>query len=108
MLTKDEKEAIDAFFASVERLKSLNIIRSNRFLGDLGEFLASKVTGMQLNKNKCQKGFDAIFDDKKYEVKYANGLKTNISLGDPNEYDYIVLVIGSSSTLHTFKPMMIL
>lgn len=99
MLSTEERIAIDDFFTAVEKLRSLEIIRSNRFLGDLGEFIASRAIGLQLNQNKRQKGFDAIFNNKKYEVKYSNGTKTNISLGNPNEYDFIVLVIGSRSVL---------
>lgn len=99
MLSVEEKEAINSFFEAVDKLKSLNIVRSNRFLGDLGEFFATKAISIQLNTNKRQKGFDAILDNKKYEIKYANGTKTNISLGNPNEYDFVILVIGRDSVI---------
>ncbi|HWL23308.1 MAG TPA: hypothetical protein VNR38_06100 [Ureibacillus sp.] len=99
MLTPEEKQAIDNFYDAVGQLRKLDIIRSNRYLGDLGEFIASKAFGFKLNKNKRQKGYDATKKKKKYEVKYADGTKTNISLGNPKTYDYIILVIGCKSVL---------
>lgn len=98
-----EKKAIKEFFSAVDKLESLNIIRSSRFLGDLGEFIAHKTIGITLNNNKREVGYDGVLNNLKYEVKYLNGLKTNTSLGNPDKYDVLILVVGKNSVIYDKK-----
>lgn len=101
MLTTDEKQALQNFFDAVDQLKALDIIQSTRFLGDLGEFIATKAfPNLVLNSNKREKDYDAVDEhNNKYQIKYADGAKTNIGLGNPHKYDYVILIIGKNSVI---------
>ncbi|MFT8362927.1 MAG: hypothetical protein ABF608_07060 [Sporolactobacillus sp.] len=96
---KEAKHALNAFFDSAEKLKSLGIIRSSRFLGDIGEYIAASAYGITLQKNLREEGFDGTKDGKRYQIKYANGSTKNLNAGNPEEYDYLLVVIGDGSVL---------
>lgn len=84
-------------------LQSEGIIRSRRIVGDLGEYYASQELGLILNKNKNEKGVDAL--DKrgvKYEIKtrrvYESGRRMGKSrrlnnlVGKDSEYLVVVVL----------------
>ena len=54
------KNSISQFASAFNTLSELEIIRSRRIVGDIGEFYASKRLGLTLSENKTQKGIDAI------------------------------------------------
>jgi hypothetical protein len=43
-----EKELVN-FFDAIKMLRDSNIIRSDRYLGDIGEYICQKLYGMTLN-----------------------------------------------------------
>jgi len=52
------------------KLYELGVIRSSKIVAELGEYYAMKEYGLQLAKNKIQKGYDLIDDLKvRYQVK---------------------------------------
>ncbi|WP_442636557.1 hypothetical protein [Rossellomorea marisflavi] len=103
MLTDEEKGLLREFFEVVNKMKSANIIRSDRFLGDIGEFIISKELNVKLESNLRNEGFDATLKDKKYEIKYANGSKTNVSVSAEADYEYLVVLVGGDSKLSKNK-----
>lgn len=98
-MSPEQKIAVDAFFAAAEKLRVMGVIRSDRFLGDIAEFLVASKLGMDLAESKRQEGFDGIVDLKKIEVKYNGGSSKTVLCGDPNLYDELVVVLGPGSVL---------
>ena len=100
-LSNAEKTAIQALLKAVRELRSLNVIRSDRYLGDLGEFLAARQYDLKLAKSKRQKGHDTEGLEQRTQVKFHNSTtRTNIDLGQPAQYDRVVVVLGPDSKLH--------
>jgi hypothetical protein len=94
-----EKELIN-FFNAIKMLRDSEIIRSDRYLGDIGEYICKKLYGVILNDSGREKGYDGILNGKKYEVKFHNSLtRTNIYLGNPKIYDVLLVVLGPDSLL---------
>jgi hypothetical protein len=94
-----EQEIID-FFNAVGKLKAKKIIRSDKYLGDIGEYICSKLYGIELNDSGREKGFDGTLNNKKYEIKFHNSKKrTNIYLGTPQIYQVLLVVLGPESML---------
>ncbi|MDF3554658.1 hypothetical protein COM99_26450 [Bacillus cereus] len=94
-----EKE-LKSFFKVIKELRESNIIRSDRYLGDIGEHMCQELYGLELNKSGREKGYDGVLNNKKYEVKFHNSLKrTNIYLGNPDIYDILLIVLGPESIL---------
>ena len=99
-MNKNKIDAIHNFFSSVEKLQELGIIKSSKYLGDIGEFLASNKLDLTLVESQRQENYDAIKDNQKYQIKFHNAnVGTNINVGDPNYYDYLVVVIGPNSKI---------
>ena len=94
-----QEVAIDAFFSSVDRLKDLGVIRSNKYLGDIAEFLCSNLFDMQLADSQKQKGHDGMIDGLRCQVKFSGGSSQTIDLGSPELYDRLILVLGPESVL---------
>ena len=110
-MTPDQRIAITDFFQAVARLEELEVIRSSRFLGDIGEFLCKEGFGVILSDQLRQTGHDGNDDSGRVQIKFNNSIKgTNIDVGDPNKYETLMVVIGPSSKLkeknhgaHEFK-----
>ena len=99
-MTCEQESAIAAFFESVARLEDLKIIRSSRFLGDIGEFICSKAFGTELSPHLRQRGHDGMSGNDRVQIKFNNSIKgNNINVGDPKDYEILVVVIGPSSKL---------
>ncbi|MGR6904587.1 hypothetical protein [Lysinibacillus sp. BSL11] len=94
-----EKELIN-FFKAIKMLRDSEIIRSDKYLGDIGEYICQKLYGITLNKSGREKGYDGTLGSEKYEIKFHNSLtRTNIYLGNPEIYDVLLVVLGPDSLL---------
>lgn len=97
-----EKELVN-FFDEIKMLRDSKIIRSDRYLGDIGEYICQKLYGITLNDSGREKGYDGTIDGKKYEIKFHNSVtRTNIYLGNPDIYEILLVVFGPDSLL---RPM---
>lgn len=92
-----QKLAISCFIEATRELRESGVIRSHRYLGDLGEFLCADTFGIDLAKNLREVGHDGLRKSLKVQIKYNGGSKTNIDLGDPNEYDEVYVILGKES-----------
>lgn len=100
-ITPDQAAAITDFMAAAAKLRSMKVIRSDRFLGDIGEFLAASEFQLQLAKSPRQEGHDTEGETDRVQIKFHNSLtRTNINLGEPAKYDRALIVIGPDSLLH--------
>ena len=94
------EEKILGFFNAVQDLKKAGIIRSDKYLGDIGEYICEQLYKIKLSDSKREKGYDGIAEGKKYQVKFHNSqTRTNIYLGKPKEYDIVLVVLGPESLL---------
>lgn len=100
-ITPDQATAITEFMAAATKLRSMNVIRSDRFLGDIGEFLAASEFQLQLAKSPRQEGHDTEGEADRVQIKFHNSpTRTNINLGEPTKYDRVLIVVGPDSLLH--------
>ena len=95
--SNNQKSAINQFFASIKQLRETGVIRSNRFLGDLAEFLCAKAFNIQLESNQRAKGLDGTRNGISVQIKYHGGKTTTANLGNPNDYEELYLVVGPES-----------
>ena len=99
-MTPAQESAIASFFAAVDHLERLKVIRSSRFLGDIGEFLCHTAFGIELASQLRQTGHDAMDGDERVQIKFNNSTAgNNIDVGKPATYDALVIVIGPRSKL---------
>ena len=95
-----QQSAIAAFFDSVSKLEAVSVIRSSRFLGDIGEFLAKEGFGVTLVNQLRQTGHDGTDQDGKVQIKFNNSTEgNNINVGNPKDYETLIVVIGPRSKL---------
>ena len=100
-ISPDKVTAISNFMAAAAHLRLLGVIRSDRFLGDIGEFLAAAEYGLKLAKSGRQVGHDTEGDTDRVQIKFHNSVtRTNINVGDPSQYDRLLIVLGPESRLH--------
>ena len=96
-----QKAAIEAFATAISGLKEADVIRSHRYLGDIAEFLCADAFGIALSDNLREEGHDGMRGGVKVQVKYGGGKKTNVDLGNPDEYEEIYIVLGLESVVRT-------
>ena len=94
-----QKRAIGRFAGAIDELKDAGVIRSHRYLGDIAEFLCADLFGIVLSQNLREAGHDGMRGKLRVQVKYGGGKKTNVSLGNPDEYDEIYIVLGRESVV---------
>lgn len=83
-MTSDQESALAAFFEAVDRLEKVGIIRSSRFLGDIGEFLCADAFGTVLAEQLRLPGHDGVHDEKRVQIKFNNSpTGNNINVGNP-------------------------
>ena len=100
-ITVEQAQAIADFLSAVARLRALGVVSSDRYLGDLGEFLAKHQFNLVLATNKRQRGHDTEGDENRAQIKFHNSsTRTNIHLGQPTAYDRVIVVLGPDSLLH--------
>jgi hypothetical protein len=100
-MTTAQSNAIREFFRAAERLKTLKVIRSDRYLGDIAEFICKDQFGLKLAASGRHPGYDGHIQGTKVQVKYAGGSSTTIDCGDPEHYDELLIVLGAHSVLRT-------
>jgi hypothetical protein len=95
-------DLLNNFLSAVEVLKAENIIRSDRYLGDIGEFICQRRYNLVLNENLREKGYDAITEhNRKIEIKYhTSAIGTNVEIGDPHLYDDVYVLLSPRSKLY--------
>jgi len=98
-MNPEQASCIDEFFAVVEKLKTLSIIRSHKYLGDIAEFICTSQFGMSLAHSGRQPGHDGLIGDARVQVKFNGATSTTVDCGDPDEYDELIVVLGPSSVL---------
>lgn len=98
-ITDEQMKAIGEFFASADRLKALEIIRSDRYLGDIAEFMAKTQLGMTMAASCREPGHDGHIDGKRVQVKFNGGTSITIDVGDPNTYDELIVILGPNSVM---------
>lgn len=104
-ISPEQAQAITDFMSAAAKLRSLAVIRSDRFLGDIGEFLAASEFQLKLAKSSRQEGHDTEGDIDRVQIKFHNSpTRTNINLGNPDKYDRVLVVIGPDSRLHPGGP----
>jgi hypothetical protein len=100
-VTPRQKAAIAAFASSVKELKESGVIRSDRYLGDLAEFLCADAFQLDLATNLRQVGHDGMREGVKVQIKYGGGKKKNVDLGDPATYEEVYVVLGRGSVVRS-------
>lgn len=99
-MTKTEKLLIRDFFACAAKLLDAEVVRSDKLLGDIGEWLCVRKYGLVLAESGRNPGFDGHIGEEKIQVKVHNSPKgTNLSVGDPEKYDRLIVLIGPRSRL---------
>ncbi|HUK56268.1 MAG TPA: hypothetical protein VLY20_06380 [Nitrospiria bacterium] len=94
-----QRNAITQFFTAVEEQKRVGVARTDRFLGDIGEFLCHDAFDMALTKSAREKGYDGYISGEKVQVKYHGGKSTTVDCGNPPDYDRLLVVIGPKNVL---------
>lgn len=100
-MNKEKSKAIEEFFKCVEHLKSLRIIRSDKYLGDIAEFICKSEFGVELAPSGRQPGHDGHIGNSRVQIKYSGGVSTTVECGDPDSYEELIVVIGPGSVLRT-------
>lgn len=104
-MTSAEKQLIRNFFTIARKLQDAQIVRSDKLLGDIGEWLCVKQYGLVLAKSGRNPGFDGHIGSIKVQVKVHNAPKgTNLSVGNPANYDKLIVLIGPRSSLRSEDP----
>lgn len=98
-MNQRQQRAITDFTTSIQELKDAGVIRSDRYLGDLAEFLCADAFGIDLATNLRQTGHDGTHRGLRAQIKYGGGTKKNIDLGDPDTYEEIFVVLGRDSAI---------
>jgi hypothetical protein len=99
LISVEQMKAIGEFYSAADRLRELKIIRSDRYLGDIAEFIAKECLGMTLATSRREQGYDGHIDDKKVEVKYNGGKSTTLNAGKPETYEELVVILGPKSVI---------
>ncbi|MFO1228883.1 MAG: hypothetical protein U1E75_00685 [Alicycliphilus sp.] len=87
-ITLDQLPQITDFMAAAAKLRAMKvIIRSDRFLGDIGEFLAASEFALQLAKSPRQEGHDTEGETDRVQIFKPVDPEPTFTLGDPNKYD---------------------
>ncbi|SFU78442.1 hypothetical protein SAMN05216480_1279 [Pustulibacterium marinum] len=98
------RESLKNFFASTKVLMEQNVIRSSKYTADIAEYIIQEIYGLELCKSQREPGYDGTLNQKKYQIKINNSSqKTNQDVGDPELYDYFILIITSNSLLFDKK-----
>ncbi len=98
-MNSSQVTAIRKFTETVAELREQGIVRSHRYLGDLGEFLCAEVFAIDLTTNLRQPGLDGWRGELPVQIKYHGGKSTTVDLGDPAHYDEVYVVLGPDSVI---------
>ena len=98
-MTDEQTTAIGEFFLAADRLKTLRIIRSDKYLGDIAEFIAVSQLGMTIVTSGTEPGHDGHIEGRKVQVKFNGGTSITIDCGNPDDYDELIVVLGPKSVM---------
>ena len=98
-ITPAQKRALKQFYDAVDKLKRLRIIRSDKYLGDIAEFLCDVALGVVLAESGRHPGYDGLIEKSKIQVKYSGGKSNTVDCGDPAKYEILFIVLGKKSKL---------
>jgi len=62
-------EALDNMHEAIEKLRSLGVIRSQKWTADYGEWLVAKLFASDLAESRTQSGWDIEIDGKKVQIR---------------------------------------
>lgn len=94
----EQHELIQNFFNAIQALKDANIIRSDRYLGDIGEYLAAEKYNVTLSENQREEIIDGHIEGRSVQIKYnGSPTKTNIDVGRADQYDFLILIMARRS-----------
>lgn len=99
MISVEQMKAIGEFYSAADRLRELKVIRSDRYLGDIAEFIAKECLGMELATSCREQGYDGQIGDKKVEVKYNGGKSLTLNAGKPETYEELIVILGPNSVM---------
>lgn len=95
---KENANLIKDFFTTIQLLKSHKVIRSDRYLGDIGEYIAETIYMVKLSSNLREEVIDGHIGNEKVQVKFnCSTTKTNLKIGNANHYDRLILILHQSS-----------
>lgn len=95
-----EKKLISHYFEVVDMLQDKGIVRSDKVLGDLGEWLCMKKYGLILEASGRHPAYDGKINGETVQVKVHNSPeRTNLSVGDPYKYQHLIVLLGPKSRL---------
>ena len=97
-----EKHAalIQELFACTSTLLEAGIVRSDKILGDIGEWLCVQKYGLVLESSGRHPGYDGKIGKSRVQVKVHNSpAGTNLSVGNPEQYDELIVIVGPRSRL---------
>jgi hypothetical protein len=98
-MTDEQTTAIGDFFLAADRLKKLGIIRSDKYLGDIAEFIAKSQLGMNMVASGREPGHDGHIEGRKVQVKFNGGTSTTIDCGNPDSYEELIVILGPKSVM---------
>lgn len=95
-----ERDLLRNFFGFTANLIEAGIVRSDKVLGDIAEWLCVKNFDLVLCQSGRHPGFDGHIGSKKVQVKMHNSPEgNNLSVGNPSAYDELIVIIGPRSKL---------
>lgn len=94
------RDQLDSIVEAKRRLRELDVIRSERMVGEIGEWLAESILGGERVQSTSQKGHDVIREDLRVQVKtHAKGDENNARWTDfkyePGQFDELVIIVMS-------------
>lgn len=100
-INKEIKKAVQQLVLAKNKLKSLGVLRSERLVGEFGEWFAEQLISGKRAISTTQSGWDIICNEKKYQVKThakseSNGARWTEWKYTKKEFDFLILLIFSS------------
>jgi hypothetical protein len=95
------RSAINKIVDGKNTLRKLGVIRSERLIGEIGEWIGKSIFGGESAESSSQKGYDLVIDGKKYQVKaHAKGENNNARWTEfkyeKGQFDYLVIIVMCS------------
>ena len=89
---------LDLLAKSKQRLRDLGVIRSERLVGEIGEWFFTAIYGGERAPSTTQKGWDVKLNGKKIQIKtHAKGDKNNarwtVVEFNGDEFDELVIIV---------------
>ena len=99
-----QTKLIQEFFECASKLLDAKVVRSDKLIGDIGEWLCVQKYGLVLEKSGRHPGYDGKIGDSRVQVKVHNSPEgTNLAVGNPAQYDELIVILGPRSRLRVSK-----